>query len=348
MDVLRLLWTASWLLAAFALTWMALLVLARLFRDRAARRRQMIHQAVIDAYLRLMRDDMRGFDDLLPHRREGRILAEALLDLLDIVRGSQRQALIEGLIAFGLDKTLRARARRGPAAARLAALEALACFPGPETEKVVRQAGRSTGGPVRMAATKSLLAMDAHVDLDLLIEDMRRRKEAWSGPMADILTLLAARQPQDCVRELKRPDLPESLRAMIAEGLGGATDYRVVPALSEAAMGAPPKVRAASLRALGRLMHPAVEPVVARGIADQDWQVRGAAAAAAGSAGLTALVPLLAEHLADPVWWVRFQAAEALTRLGPDGLTTLRKIAHAGPDAAARAASLTLAERGLQ
>ena len=94
--------------------------------------------------------------------------------------------------------------------------------------------------------------------------------------------------------------------------------------------------------------HPAAEPPVLRALEDPDWQVRAAACEAVGRIGLRDAVPLLVEQLANPEWWVRFRAGEALAALGPVGLAALHEAAHAGTERASRAASLVLAEKGIQ
>ncbi len=347
MDLLRALWTFSWLTAAFAVLWMALLIVARLIRDAGEAGAERRRTQITATFLKLMQDDALGQMEVLEVRRHPDVLAEILLQAADLVRGPARDRLVGSLKTLGLDEALRRQVGRGAERKRLAAIEALGLFPSPENEAALRAWGRRVGGLVRMTAGKALLEMGARVNLDLVIEDMRQRREAWSGPLSDLLRLLAERQPADCLRHLGRPDLPVSLKALLAEALGHAKDYQVLPALAEAALHGEAAVRAASVASLGLLMHPAMEPVIAQAVDDEDWQVRGAAAHAAGRAGFEALIPRLVERLADPVWWVRFQAAEALTRLGPDARRILHDVAEANLGAASRAASLTLAERGL-
>jgi HEAT repeat protein len=191
-----------------------------------------------------------------------------------------------------------------------------------------------------------LMMIDCEIDLPALLTEMQRRHDPWSGSMIGTFRLLAERQPSDCALAFARTDLPTSARVMLADALGGSGDYRILPVLSEAAMGQEPRIRAAGIKALGRLMHPACEPVLARGTLDKDATVRGASAIAIGDAGLTSLIPRLVGLLDDLQWWIRFQAAQSLTRLGPMGRNALHNAA-AGADRAADMASLTLAELSL-
>jgi HEAT repeat protein len=347
LDPLKILWWASWALAACALVWMTALIFARLWRDFFARRRADQIAGIESAYLGLMRGEAGALEALAPYHREASLLAETLLRVLDVVRGGERERLVGGVSAIGLDRLLRRDAERGDPTSRLARIEALGLFPGPETEAVLRRVSRRARGEVRLAAARALTSMGAKGDLLELIADMERRREPWAGSMGEVLRLLAEQQPADCAALFARTDLPDPVRAMLAEALGNGGDYRNLLGLAEAAMRARPLVRAASIRALGRLMHPGCAPVLAWALRDPDWQVRGAAARAVGEVGLVDLSPRLAARLADPVWWVSFQAADALTRLGARGLATLQDAAREGSDAAARVASLTLAERGL-
>lgn len=347
MDPLKVLWLVSWVLAGCALVWMTALVLARLWRGFFGGRRADQIEGIERAYLGLMREEVGALEALAPYRGKASLLAETLLRILDVVRGGERERLVLGLTAFGLDRLLYKDAERGDPTTRLSRVEALGLFPNPATEAVLRRVSRQSRGEVRLAAARALVSMGAQGDLVELISDMARRGEPWSGSMGEVLRLLAEQQPADCAVLFARSDLPDPVRAMLAEALGNGGDYGNLVGLAEAAVRARPVVRAASVRALGRMMHPGCAPVLEWALRDPDWQVRGAAARAAGDIGLVDLAYPLAARLADPVWSVSFQAADALARLGSSGLSILREAAREGSDAAARVASLTLAERGL-
>jgi HEAT repeat protein len=347
LDPLKFLWLASWFLAACAIVWMSILVLARVGRDALARRRALQTAAIESIYLALMRGEAGAVEALAPYRRKVSLLAECLLRILDVVRGGERERLVGALQAFGLDDLLCKGAESGDFSARLVRVEALGVFPGPGAEQILRRVSRRGRGELRLAAAKALASMGAKGDLGELISDMARRKEPWAGSMGEVLRLLAEQQPEDCAVLFSKTDLPDPVRAMLAEALGNGGDYRNVLGLAEAALSAPTPVRVASVIALGRLMHPACAPALAAALNDADWQVRGAAARAAGDVGLIDLAPRLADHLSDRVRWISSQGADALARLGAKGLARLREAAREGSDAVARVASLTLAERGL-
>lgn len=348
MGVLQFLWVASLVLAGAAISWMSLLIMSRVVRDRALVRRKAAIETIIQAYLGLTRGETDALRVLQSYRRQTPILAEALLSLLDVVRGGERERLVSSLQISGFDRSICAAASRWRGAPRLSIIEALGVFAIPAAETALRQIARRARGESRLAAVKSLVGIGAMVDLPQLLADMIAQREPWAGSLGDTLRLLAEQQPADCAAAFARVDFPAPVRVMLADALGASGDYKVILVLAEAALTGDSQVRGASVRALGRLMHPASEAVFARAIADSEWQVRGAAANAIGDAGLVSLEPRLVNSLSDPVWWVRFQAAEALVRLGPRGMAALRNAAYGASGETARVAFLTLAERGLK
>lgn len=347
MNLLQLLWVSSWIGAAAAVAWMVLLILARIIHDRLEVRRARGRGAIVQSYLELMRGDLDAMDRLSRRKGSVPVMAEAFLNVLDMVRGGERERLIESLDAFGFDTMLRKLMKRAEPTAKLAAIEALAAFPGAETEAALRRATHGPGAELRLAAVSSLLTIGAAIDLPELLAEMQRRRDPWSGSMIDTFKLIAERQPGDCATAFGRTDLPVPVRVMLANALGASGDYTILPILAEAVGDSSPMIRVAGIKALGRLMHPACGPVLARGAADPDPRVRAAAAMAIGDTGLTALIPRLVTLLEDSTWQIRFQAAEALARMGAPGRDALLKAAVGGPGTAAEMASLTMAERGL-
>lgn len=346
-DSLRLLWLTSWTLAATSLSVMGFLIAARLWRDGVDSRRRRARAAITQAYLAVMAGAPQALTRLGQDRANPSLQAEALLEMLGVVRGADRDRLVEALRAWGLDQRLLPHLNRGPIQNRLTTAEALGVFPGPQNEAALRAVLSQAAPALRLAAAKSLLQLGAPIDVGAFLRQAEGRGHPRSASLAEVLRPLAERQPADCATLLLGRDLPDPLRVMLAEALGASSDYGVLPVLEQAAISETPAVRAAALRTLGRLMHPAAEAAVAQGMTDADSQVRAAAAAAAGAAGLANLTPQLAHRLRDPVWTVRFHAAEALARLGARGIALLRAEASGENGEAARIAALTLAERRL-
>jgi HEAT repeat protein len=345
---LEILWPLSWYLATLAVIGMILLIGGRFLRDRGERRQAAAATAILDIYMRLMYGEASALEELAPYQKQPRLLADCLLKVLDLVRGSDRARMLDKLSEFGLVAVFLANLSKGTPAARLTLIEALGAF----DEAAVKDAlGRSLrdedDSTLRLMAAAALIRLGADVDVIALIVNTEARQEAWSGRLAQLLHLIAEREPARCEEILGRADLPVAARVLAAEALGGVSAYSAIPALTTAAQDQNAMLRMAATSALGVLKHPAALPAVRDGLNDEAWRVRSAAARAAGEAGFSELAEGLVPLLSDQVWSVRYQAAEALANFGHEGVSRLRQIAHGRSDAAARAASLTLAEREL-
>lgn len=348
MALLTALWAGALLLSAGAVAWMSALMVLRLAHHARAERRRADRGRVEASLVALLQGRCDLDRDLRPYSRRARLMAETLLDFLGIVAGHDRQIVLGALESLELPRTLRARLDRGSLAGRLVSLEALAAFPGPETDAALRRAA-DTGPPaVRLAALKSLHEMSRELPLGRVLRELETGGLRPSAVVGELVRTLVADAPHSAAGELGNGLLPEAVQVLIIDGLASAGDYGVAPTLIRVAGASPQaQVRAAALAALGKLMHPAAEPAVRAGLADPSWEVRAAAAEAAGSAHLDSLAGPLSTALADPVWRVRFTAASALARLGADGLRRLREAAAGTVPREAETAALVLAERGL-
>lgn len=346
MSLLWTLWWASILMAGVALGWMAGLILARLRRERVDARREVDRRRVHAVFFDAMTGSGDAAGRLRQLSRRARTMAETLLEVSAVVRGAERDRLIGSLGAVGVPGRLRRRLVRDGVEGRIAAGEALAVFPGPETQTALCSALEGTRNVhLRVAILSSLADIGAPPELRSLLEEIGRGRGAESLLFLPILRRVAAHDPQAALalfREGGRPDQ----RPLLAEALGATGDYSALDALIEAAAAEDMELRIAALRALGALRHPAAEATLAAALADPAWEVRAAASEATGRIGLSDLGGRLCAQLSDPAWWVRFRAGEALVALGPKGLEILRRAVVVGDDLARRSASLALTERG--
>ncbi|WP_309092741.1 HEAT repeat domain-containing protein [Phenylobacterium sp.] len=321
------------------------LILQRVVQDRAQRRRVADRRAVEKALVAVMQGRAEAAFALRPFRRRARLMSETLLDFMSVVRGHDREVVVAALETVGVQQGLRARLRRGSMPGRLAAIEALAAFPGSETEKALRDVARESP-QLRLTALEALSRAGYDVPVRDLLDAAAQGDLRASGRFAEFLRERVVEHPQAGVGELARTDLSPELRVLLLEALGASGDYSVITALAANASHVDAAVRAAAVRALGRLQHPAGQAAVAAALDDPDPEVRAAGAGAAGEARLGRLADTLYARLSDDAWRVRFQAAAALGKLGPAGLERLRQAAALPDPAAQRAASLTLAELG--
>ncbi len=348
MNLLLLLWWSSLLLAGIALTWMAGLIVARLFRENSEARRKADRQTLSSAYLAIMAGTDDAATRLAPFQHRSRLLAETLLEVLGLVRGAERDRLIASLVEAGVDERLRSRLTRGSRTGRLAAVEALSAFPSASTRAELRSLQKtSNDAEIRIATVRTLIEIGDPPRAQDLIADLVGRSDKDSLLYAPVLRQLAIDAPDDALAALAIPDLSVAARAVMIDAVGTSGDYRALPTLSLMAAAPEPVLRMAALRALGSLAHPGAADTIAGSLGDDAWDVRAEAALAAGKIGTATLMPRLVALLDDPVWWVRFRAADALARMGGGGIEALRIATTSPIDVTRRSAALALAERGI-
>ncbi|MGA0605374.1 HEAT repeat domain-containing protein [Phenylobacterium sp. VNQ135] len=345
MSTLLLIWLVAIAMMVAAIAWMAGLILQRMLQARTRERRLAERRAVEMTLLSVMQGRADAALALRQFRGKPRLLAETLLDFLGVVRGRDRDVVIEALEAIGVPGALRARLTRGSWAGRLAAAEALAAFPGPETQAALWRMAEATP-EARLTALEALARAGGAVSVDQLLDAAAQGDLRASGRFAEFLREQVALDAPAAVQALARGDLRPELRVLVIEALGASGDYGAIAALAGAAGDADAAVRAAAVHALGRLQHPAGQAPIATALDDANGDVRAAAAEAAGEARLPKLADALYGRLFDDAWRVRFQAAASLGKLGPAGLERLRRAAALADPRAQRAAALTLAELG--
>lgn len=346
MNALLLLWWTAIAMAALSIAWMTGLIVGRWFRTR----REILYAAerkVVDgALVSLLQGDTAERRRLVPKLRGAHATAEALNEVLGLVRGADRDRLLVSLRGLGVDDVIRRGAERGLAGSRLLCIEALVAFPGEDTEAVLRRIAVEPGDyDCRLAAVRSLADVGAELSIGRLIDAMIYDGLTPSGPVVELLHRMASRWPQDLAVSLTRSDLTPGIRPLVVEALGGTGDYNMIPLLAEIVDDPEMEVRAAAIRALGQLAHPAAAPALRKALRDEAWAVRALAAEATGRAALANLAPQLEEALADPAWWVRHRAAGALARIGPEGMERLKAAAEGPEGVASETASLALAEQ---
>ncbi|HEY8618313.1 HEAT repeat domain-containing protein [Phenylobacterium sp.] len=343
MPLLDVIWWIAALLVVSALAWMSGLILLRVVHARRTTRRAADRRQVEAALIGAMQGRSDVEAAFAPFRGRARLLAETLLDFLGIVRGEDRRLVVGALEHLGADRTLRERVFSGSLPGRLASVEALGAFPGPETQFALIRA--STRGPaeVRLAALRSLWQAGGEVDVARLVGGLEGGEFPPSGAFSELLRLVVEADPAAAVAALEQLGRSAPARGLLAQALGAAGAYGAIPALTAQAQAPEAPVRTAAIEALGRLQHPAAQPVLARALGDSDWQVRSAAADAVGDARLAGLVEGVANLLDDPVWRVRHQAAAALGKLGPAGTARLEAVARSDHEVARHAAALVLA-----
>jgi HEAT repeat protein len=275
-------------------------------------------------------------------------LADLLIELIQLVRGSECERFVERAAALGVPDRLRHQLGSASARIRQAAAEALGYFGDAASVDALRGALADRNPDVRLTAALALAQAGRQPPLRELVRRLSIGGKEKSLLIHALFKEIARHDTAELEMLLRSRSAPVGARIAAAEALAEAGHYRAVPLIGREAMEADPAGPELPryLRALGDLGHPAAAVAVERALASESPSARAAAAEAAGRIGLTPLAPRLRALLADPAWRVRFRAGEALIRLGPEGIETLREAAAtAGPPR--DAAGLILAERGL-
>ena len=346
MTVLTAIWNVSLGLAGFSLLFMAVLIVRRIFIDRA-NVRHAVRRADLQARLITAIDpECCATFPPLTSRSDRRILAEVGRELVDLVRGEDRARLLALMAANGIVEFVLSDMTAGTARRREAAIVCLAPFDREDVRSALLQALCSDPVlAVRMSAAFALAEWGEPPPLPVLVKALGGLDHAGSLRLRALLALVAAASPLELV-ELMRSNPNPSVLAAALYALGQSGTLGAIDLILDATTHADVTVRAEAFRALAQLGHPDAEAAILRGLTDTAWQVRGQAAQCAGQIGFGSAVPALERALSDPQWWVRFRICEALTKLGADGLGVLARTAQEnGP--AAQTAQLVLAEAGV-
>jgi HEAT repeat protein len=337
------LWFLSLGIAGAALLIMFGLLLARLVLGWTGRAREAERRRLIPLLLGSRRGGGLG------GRIRGDILADLAVELIQLVRGSDRDRFVATATQLGVPGRLGHHLNSGSPRVRLAAAEALAEFPDDRSVERLLAALRDSSADVRLTAALSLASAGRTPPARNLVEMLGIGTRENSLLIVSLFREIAQRRPGEIKGLILDPGVPAGAKAAAIEALSASGDYSLVPLVTTLATTADSADPALPryLVALGEFAHPAAQPAVRRCLGSPLPEVRAAAVQAAGRIGLQQLAPHIRELLGDPDWWVRFRAGEALAALGGEGLRLLRDAARLAHEPARTAASATLAERGL-
>lgn len=330
------LWLVSLGISGAALAIMAGLILLRHVGSWREQRRAAERQRLIPL---LLGDSEPGEIQAAIWRADD-LLVELTVELIQMVRGSERERFVERAVALGVPQRLRHHINSGVPRLRQMAAEALAPFTDEASTESLLAALGDSNSDVRLTAAMSLAHSGRSPSATELVERLKIGTEEKSLLIISLFKDLAEQRPEQLEALLANPDLPSGARMAAAQALAHAGRYPAAPLIAgmivreEASPDDVPRL----LRALAVLGHPAGEPAVRFALASRSPRIRAAAAEAAGRIGLTQLSGQLTESLGDPAWAVRFQAGNALASFGSVGRSLLQlKADDDGPAAAAAA-----------
>lgn len=340
------LWTVSIGLAGVALLIMCGLIVVRLL----TRRRDGALAAGRRSLLPLLLGDASDETVLAAVRKGSPILSDLAVELIELVRGEERDRLVATATRLGVTDHLRRTLARAPVRARMVAAETLARFPDPATTDALEAALEDKSADVRLAAALSLASSDRAPEVSRLIDLLGLGTGEQSMLIVALFQEISRTRPGEIRALIDDLACPPPVKAAAIEALAASGDYSLVPSIVELALAADPADEELPryLRALGAFQHPAAAPAIVRCLGAPTWWVRSAAAEAAGRVGLIETAYTLLGLLDDPDWWVRFRAGEALVRLGEPGRRLLSECSSCGTERARSAARLTLAEQAVR
>lgn len=338
------LWVLSITLAVVALAIIAMLLIARIVAGWFAGPKE----AARKYWLRALLGESGPAERISWSPGSKSQLVELSTELIQLVRGSDREAFVARAEQLGVPRLLRKRLGKGSPRVRVAAAEALAQFPGDESLDELTDALSDPTPDVRLSAALSLAQLGHAPPVRELIAKLGIGTREKSRLVVALFREIGRSRRNEIEELLVLPDVPAGAKAAAIESLAASGDYRMVPTVNQIVLDAPqdsPELPR-YLRALADFAHPAAEPAIRKSFASPNWEARAAAARAAGRIGLRDLGSELKDLLSDPEWWVRFRAAEALAALGEPGVALLRQ-ATTEEEPARTAAARTIAEKGL-
>ena len=343
MNTLLLLWYGSLGLAGLSALFMAVLILRRVFIDRANVRRA-VRRGQLQAQIIAAMDSSGGTTFApLTNSDDCRLLAVIGRELVDLVRGEDRARLLAVMEANGIVEQALTDMGARSARIREEAIACLAPFDRPDVRSALLQVLQNDPIlAVRMSAAFALAEWGEPPPLSILVAALGGLDHAGSLRLRALFALVAATSPLELIQLMEANPSPSVLAAAL-HALGQSGTLGSIDVILATATHREVSVRAEAFRALAQLGHPDAGQAIIAGLADEAWQVRGQAASCAGQIGLVGAIAALEGCLSDPQWWVRLRASQALTKLGAEGLALLQRVA-AGTGIGAQTAQLVLAE----
>lgn len=344
MSLLELIWLTSLVPAGLSILVMLGLIVRRVdstWRDRKNAKARSELTTLILGYLDGsvpldgVRDAARG--------KSIELMTDIVGDLLQLIRGGDRERLIELLRGLGVVELHLAGLRQRNPHARIAAITGLSSFKGTRVISEIRARLDDSDPDVRLAAAQALSEMHAVGSVRVLVDKLQIGTRERSRMLYNVFRNLVPEETWQLIRLLD-DDVPDFAKALALDALGKGGDYGAIDAVARIVNHDSEDLRAEALFALAELSHPYIHSKVMPALTDPSWPVRTAAAFCAGRIGLTESMPLLERLLDDEMWWVRLRAAEALYNLGDPGIRALRDVSRK-VSRASRTAQIVLAEK---
>jgi HEAT repeat protein len=282
-------------------------------------------------------------DGRTPGRLPGAAV-EALLGLLEAVKGEEGERLKGELERHHVDRSFLRRLRIGHLASRLDAIERLGKARLPHALDPLLGLTDHPKPVIRRMAVRAAagtLATMTPEEPDLPVErfiESLKGSTLRPGVIEEALLLLESRSARVLRRILAEPDLPDSLLWVVIETVGRLGLADMAEEVAASTRHPDPELRAAAFRALRRLElvpDSAQQPLLGA-LGDQVDFVRVQACHAAAFLPAEEALDALWPRLEDESWWVRRAAAAAMASHGDEGLAAVTRAAETHHDRSAR------------
>lgn len=286
--------------------------------------------------------DLRRLD-----RRDAELLTVLMIEYLSVLRGTEREHLVELAEDLGLVRRYFAWLGARNRWRRARAAENLGYFGGPDAVAPLTGLLSHPDETVRAVAARALARIGTPEAAGVLARTLNDPSELTRLRMAENLERIGDLAVFPLLETLK--DGEPGAQVLCARILGNLRAEKAAPHLRGAMLASPlGDVRAQAALALGRVGGGAEDvPVLRLASEDEEWSVRAQVANALGMIGDVSTIPTLQRLTVDREWWVRLNASRALANMGPAGERALAEILEGDDELARGRAAATLEERGI-
>lgn len=344
MPALLLLWQLSAILVVTIVLMLIALVLFRLLgplreAGREARRLQLV--------MLLSKVEWTAADQARLSRAPPGLVADVCIELLQMVRGDQKDRIVDAGRRAGVVEILCERLKSWSHGVRLGAAEALGDFVDDPVADALGAALEDPVPTVRLAAAISLTGVGRAPPLRMLIDKLELGTAECSRFILKLFRDRAAAGPDEVKALLADEGVSDTVKGYAAEALAAAGDHAAVAAIASLVLDGETdrSTMAGYVQVLGELAHPDAADAIEYALRSDHWQVRASAADAAGKIRLSSSIDTLTALLADSHWLVRLRASEALGKLGAAGRSALTDTSRTAHGPAREAAAIELAQR---
>lgn len=324
-------------------------ILVKAIRAVQRRRRKRLRESLEPALYDYLATGDISQDLRVKRRRAQTVLSDIIVELLNVLQGSQSQSVVDLAGELGLvERDLKQLDSPG-LWSRAKAVENLGYYGGPESVGPMSELLSESDETIKAVAARALSRIGTREAAESLTRFLNSDSELTSLRMAENLERIGPLAVDPLIELIESED-EDGRRAQVlaAQILGNLRVAKARTALQQAIKRHwNTDIRAQSALALGKIGNPDDLPALLEAAEDNSWPVRVQAANALGMIGETETVPTLEKLVADEEWWVRLNASRALVNIGPEGERALVRTLD-NPDRYARdRAAATLEEQGV-